>query len=121
MMNTVSEQIDVAGGEVNTSVRGRHLPGLDGLRALAVLGVMGYHLGLGWITGGYLGVDLFFVLSGFLITSLLVEERFVDGAIRLTAFWGRRVKRLLPATLCLIAVLAAMPRQLETRPAADRA
>ena len=89
-----------------TAVRGRHLGALDGLRALAVLSVMAYHLGIHWVSGGFLGVDLFFVLSGFLITSLLVEERFVDGAIRLAAFWGRRAKRLLPAVLALICVLA---------------
>ena len=84
---------------------GRRIPALDGLRAFAVLGVMAYHLGLGWASGGYLGVDLFFVLSGFLITSLLVEEWRGTGRIRLGAFWGRRARRLLPALfLVLIAV-----------------
>ena len=79
------------------AVSGRHLPALDGVRALAVLGVMAYHLGLGWASGGYLGVDLFFVLSGFLITSLLLEEWLRAGRIRLGAFWGRRARRLFPA------------------------
>ena len=84
---------------------GRHLPALDGLRALAILGVIAYHLGLGWASGGYLGVDLFFVLSGFLITSLLLEEWRGAARIRLGAFWGRRARRLLPALfLVLIAV-----------------
>ena len=106
MMNSVSEQNGVQPAEVQTSVRGRHLPALDGLRALAVLGVMGYHLRFDWLSGGFLGVDLFFVLSGFLITSLLVEERFINGTIQLASFWGRRAKRLLPATLCLIVVVA---------------
>jgi hypothetical protein len=57
-----------------TAVTGHHLPALNGLRALAVIGVVAYHLQLGWASGGYLGVDLFFVLSGFLITTLLLEE-----------------------------------------------
>jgi peptidoglycan/LPS O-acetylase OafA/YrhL len=87
------------------AVSGRHLPALDGVRALAILGVMAYHLGYGWASGGYLGVDLFFVLSGFLITSLLLEEWNTSGVIRLGAFWGRRARRLLPALfLVLIAV-----------------
>jgi len=107
MIGTVSEHAEAEQAAIGaTSVRGRHLPALDGLRALAVLLVMAYHLGFAWANGGFLGVDLFFVLSGFLITSLLVEERFVDGSIRLAAFWGRRAKRLLPATLCLIVVIA---------------
>jgi peptidoglycan/LPS O-acetylase OafA/YrhL len=87
------------------AVSGRHLPALDGVRALAILGVMAYHLDLGWASGGYLGVDLFFVLSGFLITSLLLEESIASGRIRLAAFWGRRARRLLPALfLVLVAV-----------------
>jgi len=57
-----------------TAVTGRHLPALNGLRGVAVIGVVAYHLQLGWASGGYLGVDLFFVLSGFLITTLLLEE-----------------------------------------------
>ncbi len=57
-----------------TAVTGRHLPALTGLRGVAVAAVVAYHLQLGWATGGYLGVDLFFVLSGFLITTLLLEE-----------------------------------------------
>jgi peptidoglycan/LPS O-acetylase OafA/YrhL len=64
--------------------------------------VLAYHLGFGWMGGGYLGVDLFFVLSGFLITSLLFEEWVSTGAIGLVAFWARRVRRLLPALLLLL-------------------
>ena len=85
-----------------SSVRGRRLPALDGLRALAVLAVLCYHLGFSWARGGYLGVDLFFVLSGFLITSLLLEEHEDTGAIRLRAFWGRRARRLLPALFAMV-------------------
>ncbi len=87
------------------SVRGRHLPALDGLRALAVLAVLCYHLGFSWARGGYLGVDLFFVLSGFLITSLLLEEHEDRGAIRLGAFWVRRARRLLPALFVMVAAV----------------
>jgi peptidoglycan/LPS O-acetylase OafA/YrhL len=86
-----------------TAVTGHHLPALNGLRALAVLGVMAYHLQLGWASGGYLGVDLFFVLSGFLITTLLLEEWVATAALNLKAFWGRRAKRLLPALFLVVA------------------
>src|SRR5882672_1450603 len=78
-------------------------PGLDGLRALAVIGVLLYHAGVRWMPGGLLGVDLFFVISGFLITSLLLAELQRSGSIALAAFYGRRARRLLPA---LAAVLA---------------
>ena len=89
-----------------TAVTGRHLPALSGLRALAVLGVMAYHLQLGWASGGYLGVDLFFVLSGFLITTLLLEEWVATAAINLAAFWSRRARRLLPALFLVVLALA---------------
>jgi peptidoglycan/LPS O-acetylase OafA/YrhL len=88
------------------AVAGRHLPALDGLRAFAILGVIAYHLGFGWASGGYLGVDLFFVLSGFLITSLLLEERCSSARIRLGAFWGRRARRLLPALFLVLIAIA---------------
>ena len=89
-----------------TAVTGRHLPALNGLRGVAVFGVFAYHLQLGWASGGYLGVDLFFVLSGFLITSLLLEEWTASGRIGLAAFWGRRARRLLPALFLVVAALA---------------
>ena len=79
------------------------LPGLDGLRAVAVLAVMLYHADLGWLPGGFLGVDVFFVISGFLITTLLLAERERLGHIRLRAFWLRRARRLLPALFLLLA------------------
>jgi peptidoglycan/LPS O-acetylase OafA/YrhL len=90
----------------DTAVTGHHLPALNGLRALAVLGVMAYHLQLGWASGGYLGVDLFFVLSGFLITSLLLEEWVGTGRLDLVEFWARRAKRLLPALFVVLVALA---------------
>jgi peptidoglycan/LPS O-acetylase OafA/YrhL len=87
-----------------------HLPGLDGLRGLAVAGVLAFHAGFERMVGGYLGVSTFFTLSGFLITSLLLAEARDTGSVRLGAFWGRRFRRLLPAalaTLFLVAVVFA--------------
>ena len=84
-----------------------YLPGLDGLRALAVVAVLLYHAGLPWIPGGFLGVEVFFVLSGYLITALLLTEWRRLGRVDLKAFWWRRARRLLPALyLVLIATLA---------------
>ncbi|MGE5135478.1 MAG: acyltransferase family protein [Gemmatimonadota bacterium] len=85
----------------------RYLPGLDGLRALAVLAVIAYHLGLGWAPGGLLGVGIFFTLSGYLITSLLLANREATGRLRLGDFWLRRARRLLPALAVMLAVVAA--------------
>src|SRR4051812_49981136 len=75
------------------------MPGLDGLRAIAVLAVFVYHFhnGGGWLPGGFLGVDVFFVISGYLITSLLLSEFRKEGRVDLVAFWLRRARRLLPA------------------------
>jgi peptidoglycan/LPS O-acetylase OafA/YrhL len=78
-------------------------PGLDGLRGLAVAGVLLFHGGFSWAVGGYLGVSTFFTLSGFLITSLLLREREATGSISLKAFWGRRFRRLMPASLVALA------------------
>ena len=94
-------------GLAESAVTGRHLPALSGLRGVAVIGVVAYHLQLGWARGGYLGVDLFFVLSGFLITTLLLEEWVRAGRIDLAAFWGRRARRLLPALFLVVVALAA--------------
>lgn len=82
-----------------------YMPGVDGLRALAVSAVVIYHLGAGWLPGGYLGVDVFLVISGFLITSLLLAEHRAKGRLDLRRFWLRRARRLLPAVLVMIAVV----------------
>ncbi|MBX3228939.1 MAG: acyltransferase [Labilithrix sp.] len=82
-----------------------HLPALDGLRGLALLGVLFFH-SKKLLVGGYLGVDLFFVLSGYLITSLLIAERRAAGRIALGAFWIRRARRLFPALLSLMPAVA---------------
>lgn len=79
-----------------------YLPGLDGLRAFAVAAVMLYHAGYN-VAGGYLGVESFFVLSGFLITTLLLAEYRNNGQINIVAFWRRRARRLLPALALTLA------------------
>jgi peptidoglycan/LPS O-acetylase OafA/YrhL len=84
----------------------KYHPALDGLRACAVLAVIAYHDGFGWARGGFLGVDTFFVLSGFLITSLLIAEWDATGRAGLGGFWARRARRLLPALLLLLLVVA---------------
>jgi peptidoglycan/LPS O-acetylase OafA/YrhL len=89
----------------------RYLPGLDGLRAISVLAVMVFHHDLigghevGWAPGGFLGVEVFFVVSGYLITSLLLAERRRTGRVSLGRFWLRRARRLLPALFALLAVI----------------
>jgi peptidoglycan/LPS O-acetylase OafA/YrhL/lysophospholipase L1-like esterase len=91
----------------------RHVAGLDGLRAFAVVAVIAGHSGFSWLPGGFYGVDAFFVLSGFLITSLLVNEWQGTRTVSLQRFWVRRARRLLPALFTLIVVmgivLAAFP------------
>jgi peptidoglycan/LPS O-acetylase OafA/YrhL len=84
----------------------RYMPGLDGLRAVAVLAVIAYHLGFGWAQGGLLGVGVFFTLSGYLITDLLLG-RWHAGSMRLGNFWLRRARRLLPALFLMLAVVTA--------------
>ncbi|WP_395655972.1 acyltransferase family protein [Nocardioides sp.] len=86
---------------------GGYLPGLDGLRALAVVAVLGYHLGVPLMSGGLLGVGMFFTLSGFLITRILVSSHDRTGTFQLRRFWVHRARRLLPAVvLVLVTVLA---------------
>jgi len=78
-------------------------PALDGLRAFAIVLVVLFHAHAPWIPGGFLGVDVFFVLSGYLITSLLLAELDLEGRLRLLAFWRRRIARLMPAFLVMLA------------------
>jgi peptidoglycan/LPS O-acetylase OafA/YrhL len=88
-------------------VRLPYLPGLDGLRALAVIVVLLYHAELTWMPGGFLGVEVFFVISGYLITALLLAEWRQLGRIDLKSFWLRRARRLLPAVYVLLVVTLA--------------
>ena len=83
------------------------MPALDGVRALAVAAVVMFHLPITQLGGGYIGVDLFLVLSGYLITSLLMAEAEGTGRIRLGSFWMRRIRRLIPALVVMMVVSAA--------------
>jgi len=112
---------------MNSSTRLPYIPGLDGIRALAVLAVLCYHANYSWALGGFLGVETFFVLSGFLITLLLLSEWRATGGINLKNFWLRRARRLLPAVWLLLLILPllailvardALPRLKEDIPAA---
>ena len=77
-------------------------PALDGLRALSVIAVILYHAGIHWIPGGFIGVEVFFVVSGFLITSLMIDEQHASGKVSLKQFWIRRARRLLPALFTML-------------------
>ncbi len=85
-----------------------YVPGLDGVRAIAVLGVLLYHAGATWFPGGFLGVDVFFVLSGFLISTLLLQEIELNGRVNFKQFYLRRARRLLPALVVTLALSAVL-------------
>jgi peptidoglycan/LPS O-acetylase OafA/YrhL len=100
------------GQDKTTNTRTR-APGLDGVRALAVLAVMGFHEGASEFSGGFLGVDVFFVLSGFLITDLLVVQYDRLGRLDLKNFWARRARRLLPPLAVMLIVVTAAATVIE--------
>lgn len=84
----------------------RYIPAIDGLRAIAVIAVLLYHLGFGWIPGGFLGVDLFFVISGYVITRLLLDSIQRSGGLDLRGFYAGRIRRLLPPLLFMLVITA---------------
>ena len=84
----------------------QHIPAIDGLRAIAVTAVIFYHLGFAWIPGGFLGVDLFFVISGYVITRLLLDSIARSGGLDLRGFYKARARRLLPPMVFMIVVTA---------------
>jgi peptidoglycan/LPS O-acetylase OafA/YrhL len=86
----------------HSKINALYRPDIDGLRAVAILGVVAYHLGLPFISGGFTGVDVFFVISGYLITQLLVRQIAKTGRLSLTEFYARRMRRLLPALSVVI-------------------
>jgi peptidoglycan/LPS O-acetylase OafA/YrhL len=96
-----------------TTKRRDRAPGLDGVRALAVLTVIGFHEGASGLPGGFLGVDIFFVLSGFLITDLLIARYDRTGRLHLADFWTRRARRLLPALAVMLVVVTAAAAVIE--------
>jgi peptidoglycan/LPS O-acetylase OafA/YrhL len=90
---------------IEQSLKNRYITGLDGLRAIAVFAVIAYHLNFDWAAGGLLGVTVFFVLSGYLITDLLIAEFVTTGRINFKNFWIRRARRLLPAMFTMLLVV----------------
>ncbi|MDX6761638.1 acyltransferase, partial [Streptomyces sp. F8] len=96
-----------SGGESGPSPhRAVFRPDIEGLRAVAVVAVLAFHAGIPWATGGFVGVDVFFVISGYLITGLLVREAIATGRIRLGDFFSRRARRLLPSAAVVLAAVA---------------
>ncbi|MEN0128658.1 MAG: acyltransferase family protein [Brevundimonas sp.] len=93
-----------ASSDADRPGRSARIPGLDGLRAIAVAAVIAYHLFPGALPGGFLGVDVFFVVSGFLITTLLLREVRDGGRLQLSRFWARRARRLIPALVVVLVV-----------------
>src|SRR5262245_24906016 len=96
------DHADRAGRAGRTSPQREYVPGLDGLRALAIAAVLLYHADVPWLPGGFLGVEIFLVISGYLITSLLREEFRAHGTVDIADFWLRRARRLLPAMWAVI-------------------
>jgi peptidoglycan/LPS O-acetylase OafA/YrhL len=94
------------GKERGTGAQLTYMPALDGIRAVSIMGIMLNHGGFGWAAGGLISVNVFFVLSGFLITLLLMREWAKTGTIHLRNFWARRARRLLPALFVLLAGIA---------------
>ncbi|MEO7397872.1 MAG: acyltransferase family protein [Ilumatobacteraceae bacterium] len=107
---TVVRTLTPATQGMPASGRIAYQPALDGVRAIAVTMVLLFHGNVSWLKGGYFGVSMFFTLSGFLITSLLVREFAANQRIAVGAFYARRVRRLLPASLLCLSIVAVLGR-----------
>ena len=107
MTSTTAANPPAAPPDTPGAGRFQYVPGLDGLRGFAVLVIIAYHAPASWAGGGFLSLELFFVLSGYLITSLLLAEYARAGRVALASFWARRARRLLTALLVVLGVLAA--------------
>lgn len=106
--NPSAGRVSAADQQASARPKSRYIPALDGLRTLAVVAVVLYHLNLTWAQGGLLGVTMFFVLSGYLITRLLLNEVAKTGRIDLKSFWIRRIRRLVPAVVTVVFVTCAL-------------
>lgn len=106
--NTGATRSSATDQQATARPKSRYIPALDGLRTLAVVAVVLYHLNLTWAQGGLLGVTIFFVLSGYLITRLLLNEVAKTGRIDLKSFWIRRIRRLVPAVVTVVFVACAL-------------
>ena len=107
-VNTGATRSSATDQQTTARPKSRYIPALDGLRTLAVVAVVLYHLNLTWAQGGLLGVTIFFVLSGYLITRLLLNEVAKTGRIDLKSFWIRRIRRLVPAVVTVVFVTCAL-------------
>ncbi len=114
MMSDLAPDPPAHGVHARRSATGKErIDALDGVRAIALLIIMGYHFGAGWLEGGFFSLDIFYVLSGYLITGLLLGEFSSRGRIVLSRFWLRRARRLLPALLVVLVVVSLMVRLAE--------
>src|SRR5690625_4241822 len=107
-MTAATSPVGTRSGHGSRSAPARFRADIQGLRAVAVLLVLAYHAGVPLVSGGYIGVDVFFVLSGFLITGLIIREVETTGRLSLRGFYARRAKRLLPATVLVMAAVALL-------------
>src|SRR3954466_15999561 len=106
--NLMHLQLQVQNGSAGVEGSSGFRPDIQGLRAVAILLVVGYHMGFPGLRGGFIGVDVFFVLSGYLITGILVKEIRKSGSINLGRFYARRARRLLPAAVLTIVATVAL-------------
>jgi peptidoglycan/LPS O-acetylase OafA/YrhL len=88
--------------DFSPGVKEKYLPVIDGLRGIAVVGVLLYHLGVSWVPGGFLGVDIFFVISGYIITRTIIDHISLNGSLNLKKFYIARIRRLFPALIAMI-------------------